>query len=114
MQRGNTDFETERWEFPGGKIEKGEDPEDALVRELDEELGIRPTASTLFFEQTNRYGSGRTFRVFYFIVSSYEGIVENREERTMAYVDAQELAAFPIISGNEAAVEALLDLVASE
>ncbi|MGH7742137.1 MAG: (deoxy)nucleoside triphosphate pyrophosphohydrolase [Candidatus Eiseniibacteriota bacterium] len=47
-----------QWEFPGGKIDSGESPEQAVVRELHEELGVRATALERLGETRHRYAHG--------------------------------------------------------
>lgn len=43
------------WEFPGGKLESGESPQQAIIRELSEELAIKSEASKVLFEETFQY-----------------------------------------------------------
>ena len=62
-----------KWEFPGGKLHDGETPESALVRELQEELGILADIGTQLWDETYMYENNQMFRITFFHVPSWEG-----------------------------------------
>jgi 8-oxo-dGTP diphosphatase len=67
-----------KWEFPGGKIELGETAEQALSRELDEELGIRAVIGPRIAQVRHRYRNGGTIDLQFFAVRDFTGEIDNR------------------------------------
>jgi len=98
-----------KWEFPGGKIEEGEQPRDALRRELDEELGIEATIGDEIARVQHRYPNGVMVELRFFVVREYAGEIENRIFRDLQWSVPKDLAAYDFLEADASLVK---DLVA--
>ncbi len=94
-----------QWEFPGGKIEPGEEATAALERELDEELGIRATIGPEVATVAHTYRNGNGVELHFFIVESYEGEIENRIFRDVRWVEKDTLPQFDFLEADKTLVE---------
>ncbi len=89
-----------KWEFPGGKVEPGEEVEDCLVRELREELGITADEVTLFHRQQAVYPDSGHYEVWYFLVENSSGTPVNRVFNRIEWVPVDDLPEYDILEGN--------------
>jgi len=62
-----------KWEFPGGKVEPGEDPRDALVRELREELSVEASLGEEFLRYEFSYPGKKPIELIFYWIEAYEG-----------------------------------------
>ena len=100
------------WEFPGGKIEAGETPEDTVIRELHEELGIRvtkPCLAPLTFASHDYLEFHILLSLF--ICRRWEGRPVAREAQDIKWVRANRLRDFPMPPADEPLVSHLADLL---
>jgi 8-oxo-dGTP diphosphatase len=95
-----------QWEFPGGKIETGECAEHALVRELDEELGIHVREYRPLIRVTHDY-SDRKVTLDTWLVSAYDGQPHGREQQAFAWVRPERLPEYPLLAADQPIVTAL-------
>ena len=103
-----------KWEFPGGKIESGEEPKSALVRELKEELGIEADVHREVFTHTHSYAGFSTVNLTFFHVPFYRGEMVNRVFEQIRWLGLEELGAVDFLDGDRPVIEWLLSTDASE
>jgi len=103
------------WEFPGGKIEPGETPEAALVRELAEELGISAAPASLS-PLTFASHSYESFHLLMpvFVCRNWQGTPQPREHIALKWVRPQLLRDYPMPPADEPLIAPLSDLLRRE
>lgn len=89
-----------KWEFPGGKIEEGEEPKVALRRELDEELGIQAEIGAEVSRFVHHYKNGGGVELAFFLVTNYTGEIANKIFKDVRWVDRRELPRFDFLEAD--------------
>ena len=100
------------WEFPGGKVDPGERPEQALIRELNEELGINVSEACLapFVFASHAYDSFHLLMPLY-LCRRWQGVVVNREHAALAWVKPNRLSDYPMPPADAPLVAYLSDFL---
>jgi 8-oxo-dGTP diphosphatase len=100
------------WEFPGGKVDAGERPEAALIRELDEELGIKVNEACLapLTFASHAYPDFHLLMPLY-VCRRWEGFVRSREGQALKWVRARDLRAYPMPPADEPLIPPLVELL---
>ena len=94
------------WEFPGGKIEPGESPHQALSRELNEELDITVTAAHPWLVREFTYPHA-TVRLHFFRVFAWQGEPHGRENQQLSWQHSSNISVTPILPANAPILRAL-------
>ncbi|MGI4757549.1 MAG: (deoxy)nucleoside triphosphate pyrophosphohydrolase [Janthinobacterium lividum] len=98
-----------KWEFPGGKIEEGESPEEALRRELNEELGIHAEIGAALVRIRHNYRNGGAVDLQFFTVRHFEGELDNRIFQQMLWSGFAALPDFDFLAADLGLIRDLAD-----
>lgn len=96
-----------KWEFPGGKIEQGESAEQALRRELDEELGIQATIGRRVAHVRHNYRHGGAVDLQFFAVKEFAGEMENRIFQQLLWVRLEDLPSYDFLAADRGLIQDL-------
>ena len=107
-QRGKDKLLSHLWEFPGGKIEKNETPQEALAREIKEELKIEVEVETNFFEQTSYSYDFGIVKLTTFVCLLKRGVPELTEHIKIKWLKPEELKTLEWAPADAPTVEKLM------
>jgi 8-oxo-dGTP diphosphatase len=96
------------WEFPGGKVESGETPEEALRRELSEELGIVARIGEKVTERSHQYEHG-SFRVIAYLIDHVEGEPRPNVHDRIDWVTIDDLTSYQLLPADVSIAASLKD-----
>lgn len=106
-QRTETQAFALQWEFPGGKVEAGEDLPAALLRELREELGISAVVGQEIATVRHQYAEGLGVELHFFLVKEFAGEIENRIFREVRWERREALDAGSFLEADRDVVAGL-------
>ena len=98
-----------KWEFPGGKIEPGESAEQALVRELEEELGIQALVGPPITRVVHNYRNGGAVDLQFFAVYQFEGELVNRIFNDFRWVPLKTLTTYDFLAADRGLIHDLAE-----
>jgi 8-oxo-dGTP diphosphatase len=99
-QRRKTDRHSLKWEFPGGKVEPGETPQQALVRELREELMIEAEVGSELARYEHDYPNGSRVHLLFFTVQEYAGEPKGKVFEQICWAELESLPTFDFVEGD--------------
>ena len=96
-----------KWEFPGGKVEDGEDLKATLKRELSEELNITAEIGEEIFQQRWVYPDHGDFDVHFLSVQRFSGELQNLSFENICWIDPEELKELDLLEGSKGMIQRL-------
>ena len=96
----------DKWEFPGGKVEQNETPEQAMCRELIEEVGLTAIDYRLIESKFFDYGD-TALQLHFYLVTQFSGRAQGREGQPIKWVSKTELALYEFPDANKTVIEQL-------
>jgi 8-oxo-dGTP diphosphatase len=106
-QRGAQQPMAFKWEFPGGKVEPGESSQQALARELNEELGIQAEIGDKVTQLRHTYRNGGVVALEFFLVDKYLGELENRIFNEIRWERVENLPQYDFLAADHGLVRDL-------
>jgi 8-oxo-dGTP diphosphatase len=104
-QRKRNDWHGLKWEFPGGKIEPGEGPEEALARELREELGIEASVGSVLQRYQFSYNERPPVELIFYSITQFTGVPVNYEFEQILWAEALSLPDYDFLEGDREFIE---------
>jgi 8-oxo-dGTP diphosphatase len=95
------------WEFPGGKIEPGETAQQALARELSEELGIRAEIGPAVTRIRHHYRRGGAVDLQFFTVREFSGEIDNQIYQQVRWVKLEDLPGYDFLAADRGLIKDL-------
>ena len=99
-QRRKTDSHGLKWEFPGGKVERGESPAAALARELEEELGIQARIGPEIGRHTHYYPKRATIQLVFYTVKEFGGEPQSIAFESIVWESPEKLTTYDFLAGD--------------
>ena len=96
----------DKWEFPGGKVEQNETPEQAMCRELIEEVGLTAIDYRLIESKFFDYGD-TALQLHFYLVTQFSGRAQGREGQPIKWVSKAELALYEFPDANKTVIKQL-------
>jgi 8-oxo-dGTP diphosphatase len=96
-----------KWEFPGGKVEPGETPEAATIRELEEELGIRARVNREIMRYEFQYAGRSAILLIFYRIVEFAGEPENRGFAQIRWESPERLLDYDFLEGDAEFIRSL-------
>ena len=99
-----------KWEFPGGKLKKNENNQDALKRELKEELNIEINKMIFFDEYIYEYKElSKKLKLVFFSIFQFKGEIQNKVHQQLKWIDISNLSDYDFLEGDFKIINKLLN-----
>ena len=106
-QRKKNSYYGLKWEFPGGKVEKNESIKEALIRELEEELGIEASIDYKFYTKQHQNYDGQKFEIHFYIITKYKKREKNIQFENIKWIDFSELNKYDFLEADREVISLL-------
>ena len=108
-QRSSDNEHPLKWEFPGGKVKKNEKPQQALKRELNEEVKITIEHPIYLCDYMFEYQDlGKKVSLFFFLINEYSGEISNTVHNQLKWIEIKQLSDYDFLEGDHEIIKKIL------